>query len=198
MDLVSARSSFFTTTCGFPVSARISLAAASPFAVSLQAMITLAPARQKKQEQEPRGHCRLRALPSRVSVRSCQQPGGSSQARSPSEPAAWPGRRGSRVWARPDRSEPRRGGCGCCGCGCRSPLRASSRAVSLPMPVLAPVMTAALPSSRAADSQRPPATNRLGGRGGTRPGGSCRARTHGHTEGQTDRRPRRPPGPART
>lgn len=45
MDFVSAKSSFFTMTCWFPVSARISLAAASAFAMSLQAIMTLAPAR---------------------------------------------------------------------------------------------------------------------------------------------------------
>lgn len=46
MDFVSAKSSFFAMTPWFPVSARISLAAASAFAVSLQAIITLAPARR--------------------------------------------------------------------------------------------------------------------------------------------------------
>lgn len=45
MDFVSAKSSFFTMTCWFPVSVRISLAAASAFAMSLQATTTLAPIR---------------------------------------------------------------------------------------------------------------------------------------------------------
>lgn len=49
MDLVSAKSSFFTMTSWLSVSARISRAAASAFAMSLQATITLAPARRIKQ-----------------------------------------------------------------------------------------------------------------------------------------------------
>lgn len=59
MDFVSAKSSFFTMTCWFPVSARISLAAASAFAMSLQAIMTLAPAKTGGEKNRNRNwdHC---------------------------------------------------------------------------------------------------------------------------------------------